>query len=174
MRRFLILFLLFVSLTGARINAADLMRNFYIGEPIEQIAAERTIRYTHYWQQSDCDVYISYLEDGEDQKLEMGTFAKADVSCYRFYVKDGRLAGLGAHLKDRSVWNSFTYADFKRSISGEYGAPIVDEGDVMVAWDADGNLLYMMKIPVGNMISISIVSSEIVEMWESLAKGGNI
>ena len=81
------------------IKAADFMRDFYFGEPIEEIATSRNIEYTHYWPEADCDVYITYISDGEDSKFEFGT-AEADIACYRLYVQNGALVGLSAHLRD--------------------------------------------------------------------------
>ncbi len=163
MRKLWVMIFLFVSLVGVRVEAADLMRNFYLGESISQIAAERDIRYTHYWQQANCDVYISYLSNSEDKELLMGGFAKAEVTCYRFYAQGDRLVGLSAHLKDRSVWNSFKFSDFKDAISREYGEPIVDEDQTIVVWEAGEKFMYIMKTPIGNMICISMVAPEVLE-----------
>lgn len=144
------------------IKAADFMRDFYFGEPIEEIATSRNIEYTHYWPEADCDVYITYISDGEDSKFEFGT-AEADIACYRLYVQNGALVGLSAHLRDLN-WNWLFTSDFEREFTAMYGRPIYTEENTIVMWLVDDKFVYMMCLPVGNnqtLVSVSAVTSEV-------------
>ena len=162
MNRILAIFTIIGFLCCVPVEAADLMRDFYLGEPIEQVANERKIEYTHHWTEGNCDVYITYLGDEEDKKLVIGS-AKADIRCYRIYVQDDKVAGLSAHFSSFN-WTSWYYSDFKWAISQQYGEPIGEYQDYSVIWQAGDNFIYMLRMPIDNnryFMSISIIAPSI-------------